>query len=189
VHQSEGANQKRSETVDPITEISDDLMLSADDLSVVKWFVDASFAAVHPNFCGHTSGMMMFGCGLVQSLSKKQKLNTKSTTEVELVGADDASLLILWTKLFLEERGYAVEDNILFQDNKCTILLQENGKKSSGSRTGALNIHYFFLTDQVEKGNVKIVHCPTGEMVADYLSKPLQGKTFTYLKKKLMGHD
>jgi hypothetical protein len=79
---------------------------------------------------------------------------------------------------------------ILFQDNKSTILLQENGKKSSGSRTRALNIRYFFLTDQVEKGNVKIVHCPTGEeMVADYLSKPLQGKTFTYLRKKLMGHD
>jgi hypothetical protein len=105
------------------------------------------------------------------------------------VGADDASVLILWTKLFLVEQGYTVNDNILFQDNKSTILLQENGKKSSGSRTGALNIRYFFINDQVEKGNVRIVHCPTGEMVANYLTKPLQGKTFTYLKKKLMGHD
>jgi hypothetical protein len=85
--------------------------------------------------------------------------------------------------------GYNVKDNILHQDDKSTILLQENGQKSSGPRTRALNIQYFFLTDQTEKGNVKIVHCPTGEMVADYLSKPVQGKTFTYLKKKLMGHD
>jgi hypothetical protein len=105
------------------------------------------------------------------------------------VGADDVSVLILWTKLFLKEQGYMVKDKILFQDNKSTMLLEENGKKSSGSRTRALNIHYFFLTDQIEKGNVRIVHCPTGELVADYLSKPLQGKTFTYLKKKLMGYD
>jgi hypothetical protein len=133
--------------------------------------------------------MMTLGHGSVQSLSKKQKLNTKSSTEAELVGADDASVLILWTKLFLAEQGYAVNDNILFQDNKSMILLQENGKKSSGSRTRALNIRYFFLTDQIEKGNVRIDHCPTGEMVADNLSKPLQGKTFTYLKKRLMGHD
>jgi hypothetical protein len=26
-------------------------------------------------------------------------------------------------------------------------------------------------------------------LVADYLSVPVQGKTFTYIKKKLMGHD
>jgi hypothetical protein len=77
-------------------------------------------------------------------------------SEAELVGADDASVLILWTKLFLEEQGYMVSDNILFQDNKSAILLQENGKKSSRSRTQALNIRYFFLTDQVEKGNVRI---------------------------------
>jgi hypothetical protein len=51
---------------------------------------------------------------LVQSLSKKQKLNTKSSTKVELVGADNALILILWTKLFLEEQGYMVKDNILF---------------------------------------------------------------------------
>jgi hypothetical protein len=167
---------------------SDDLILSTDDTSVVKWFVDASFA-VHPDFRSHTGGMMTLGRGAVQSLSKKQKLNTKSSTEAELVGADDASVLLLWTKLFLAEQGYTVNDNILYQDNKSTILLQENGKRSSGSRTRALNIRYFFLTDQIEKGNVRVIHCPTGEMVADYLTKPLQGKTFTYLKKKLMGHD
>jgi hypothetical protein len=74
------------------------------------------------------------------------------------VGANDASVLVLWTKLFPAEQGYMVNDNILFQDNKSTILLQENGKKSSGSRTRALNIRYFFLsTDQIEKGNVRIV--------------------------------
>jgi hypothetical protein len=61
--------------------------------------------------------------------------------------------MILWTKLFLEAQGYDVDKNIVYQDNKSAILLETNGKKSSGKQTHALNIRYFFITDQVEKGN------------------------------------
>ena len=45
--------------------------------------------------------------------SQKQKLNTCSSTEAELVGADDASGSILWTKYFVETQGYKVKKNIL----------------------------------------------------------------------------
>jgi hypothetical protein len=73
--------------------------------------------------------------GAVQSVSRKQKLNTKSSTEAKLVGIDDVSVMILWTKLFLEAQGYKIKKNILYQDNKSAILLEENGKRSSGKRT------------------------------------------------------
>jgi hypothetical protein len=72
-------------------------------------------------------------------------------------------VMIFWTKLFLEEQGYEINSNMLYQDNKSAILLETNGKKSSGKRTRALKIHYFFLTDQVEKRNVTIVYCPTDD--------------------------
>jgi hypothetical protein len=39
--------------------------------------------------------------------------------------------------------GYEIENNILYQDYKSTILLENNGKKSSSKRNRALNIHYF----------------------------------------------
>jgi hypothetical protein len=118
------------------------------------------------------------GDGVVQSISRKYKLNTKSSTESELVGVDDVPVMILWTKLFLEEQGYDINSNILYQDNKSPNLLETNGKKSSGKRTPALNIRYFFLTDQVEKGSITIVYCPTDDMVRDFYTKPLQGEKF-----------
>ncbi len=86
--------------------------------------------------------------------------------------------MILWTKLFLEAQGYEIEKNILYQDNKSAILLETKGKKSSGKRTRALNIRYFFMTDQVKKENVTIEYCPTDDMVGDFQTKPLQGEKF-----------
>jgi hypothetical protein len=165
----------------------DKLILSSDNLHVIKWYVDSAFA-VHPDFKSHTGAVMSYGGGMAQSISRKQKLNTKSSTEAELVGADDAATMILWTKFFMEAQGYKIDKNILYQDNKSTILLENNGKCSSGKRTRAFNIRYFFLTDQIEKGNLSVAYCPTTEMIGDYMSKPLQGKLFQKFKKAIMGH-
>jgi hypothetical protein len=43
------------------------------------------------------------------------------------------------------------EDNIFFQDNKSSILLEKNGKASSSKCTKNINIRYFFITDRVSK--------------------------------------
>jgi hypothetical protein len=166
----------------------DVLTLSATNLRCIKWSVDVAFA-VHPDFKSHTGGVMKFEHGAIQSMSRKQKLNTRSSTEAELVGADDAITMILWTKYFMEAQGYPIESNILYQDNKSTILLEENGRKSAGKRSRALNVRYFFLSDQVEKGNVLVKYMPTDDMVSDYMSKPLQGEKFRKFRREIMGMD
>jgi hypothetical protein len=127
-------------------------------------------------------------CSSRASLASKQKLNTRSSTEAELVGADDGATMILWTKLFMEAQGYDITRNILYQDNKSTILLETNGKKSSSKRTRALNIRYFFLADQVAKENLEIEYKSTTKMWGIYMSKPLQGKLFKQFKLLIMGH-
>jgi hypothetical protein len=95
--------------------------------------VDASFA-VHLDYKSHTGAPMSYGDGdgAVQYISRKQKLNTRSSTESELVGVDGVLVMIIWTKLFLEEQGYDINSNIFYRDNKSAILLETNGKKSSG---------------------------------------------------------
>ena len=107
--------------------------------------VNALFA-VHPDFKSHTGATMTMGEGSFQSISKKQKLNTRSSTEAELVGVDDVMTQVLWTRLFLESIGYEINRNILYQDNKSAIILEENGKTSAGKRNRALNIRYFLQT-------------------------------------------
>ena len=164
------------------------LKLRADNLQVVKWYVDASFA-VHPDYRSHTGAVMTLGEGSIIAMSKKQKLNTRSSTEAELVGADDAVTMILWTGLFMEQQGYPLDKNILFQDNKSAILLESNGKRSAGKRSRALNVRYFFLTDQVEKGNLSIEYCPTDVMWADFMTKPLQGEKFRKFCDEILGQS
>ena len=62
--------------------------------------------------------------------------------------------MMLWTKLFMEEQGYPIKENILYQDNKSAILLEKNGQKSAGKQSRAINVRYFFIADQVNRGNI-----------------------------------
>jgi hypothetical protein len=88
-------------------------------------------------------------------------MNSRSLTEAEVVAADEVVGAMLWTKLFLQAQGYTVADNILYQDNRSAILLEENGRQSAGKRSRHLNIRLFFVRDQKEKGNLSIQYCPT----------------------------
>jgi hypothetical protein len=105
------------------------LALGATSGRVLHWYVDASFA-VHPNMRGHSRGAMTLGLGFPISSSSKQKLNTHSLTERELVGVDDMMSLIIWLRNFLKAQGYVVVDNILPQDNRSAILLEQNGRSN-----------------------------------------------------------
>ena len=119
---------------------------------------------------------------LFYSTSKKHKLNTTSSTEAELVSVHDVMPQVLWTRYFLQAQGYNVTDNVVFQDNQSTILLEKNGKASSGKRTRHINIRYFFITDRINTQEVRVSYCPTADMFADFFTKPLQGSLFRRLR-------
>ena len=78
----------------------------------------------------------------------------------------------------MEEQGYNVTDNVIYQDNQSAMLLERNGHKSSGKKTRHLDIRYYFITDQIGQEKIRVQYCPTDEMVADFFTKPLQGSKF-----------
>ena len=108
---------------------------------------------------------------------ENKKLNTKSSTQAKIVGADDVLNNLLWTRCFMEAQGYK-QNPTLMQDNTSAILLENNGYESVGKQSCHVKIKYFFIKDCYERQELDIKYCPTDKMVADYFTKPLQGKKF-----------
>ena len=127
------------------------------------------------------------GRGFPISVSAKQKLTAKSSTEGELVGVDDMMPIILWASQFLLEQGYEIVENLLLQDNKSLILLERNGKASSGKRPRHINIRYFFIADWANMKDISIAWYSTKDMVADFMTQSLQGSHFKRLRDIIMG--
>ena len=116
--------------------------------------------AVHTKMCGHLGGGLTLGRGLSISVSTKQNLNTRSSTESEVVGVDDMLPIIMLTCLFLLTQGKGIIENLLLQDNKSSNLVEQNGKALSGKCMRNINIQYFFITDRVNMKEISIDWCP-----------------------------
>ena len=172
------------------------LILGADGTGNMVWSIDASFA-VHMDMKSHTGYCLTLGTGSPISGSQSQKVTTRSSTESELVGVDDVIGYVEWASLYSkwQFKTYPVDHplkemgsrNLVKQDNTSTIKMVKGGVRVCGPRTRSIHIRYFYATERVKDGTITITYCPTKEMVADYLSKPLQGSLFRLHRNTLMG--
>ena len=164
------------------------LVLRYDGTRIARWHVDAAFA-VHGDFKSHSGGLCLLSesGGAIGSGSTRQKINTRSSTIVELVAVDDFLAKIVWIKKNLQGIGYILKNNILFQDNTSAILMEKNGRTCLGKRNRAIDVRYFAVRDAVALGDVEIKHIGTDKMVADYFTKCLSGKKFLEFRKIILG--
>jgi len=159
--------------------------IDTSDGTDIKSFIDSSYA-VHPDGKSHSGINISLGSGSIFHKSTKQRIVTKSSTEAELVAASDGLSEVIWTRDFLIAQGYKVPPARIFQDNKSTISLLERGYSNS-ARTKHINTRYFFIKDRIEGGEIVINYLPTHLMVADILTKPLQGKLLRDQRARLLG--
>ena len=75
----------------------------------------------------------------------------------------------------------------LYQENMSAMLLEKNGRASSSSRTKHIDIKYFFIQDWIERGDIGLEYCHTENMVANFMTKPLQGKIIFEFRDRIMG--
>ena len=87
----------------------------------------------------------------------------------------------------MEAQGYLVEDVYVYQDNQSAILLENNGARSIGKGSRHIRIKYFFITDKVKNNEMKIIYCPTKQMVANFFTKPLQGVLYFTHRNTILG--
>jgi len=158
--------------------------LTCERFDKLTWYVDGSYAS-HKDMRGQSGVVLLTGECSVLFKSCKQKVNTRSSTEMELITVDDILPTVQWTKSFMQEQGYDLGTEIK-EDNKSTMLLMKNGRSSSGKRTKHLDVRYFYVKDLIDWGILTLSHCISEDMIADFFTKPLQGKRFIQLRNMIL---
>ena len=142
-------------------------------------YIDASYA-VHEDCRGHTGIIVLLG-GTNAPLyvrSAKQKINTRSSTESELVALDEGMVVLQWLRDFLRFLGYSQPPVTVYQDNLSTIWFAEHNYSRSG-RLRHLLVRFYYIKDLIERSIIKLEYCPTDLMLSDNLTKPKTGSPFT----------
>ena len=151
----------------------------------VRTYVDASFA-VHPDMKSHTGLCISLGTGIFYAKSTGQKINTTSSCQAELVAVAKGLQQAIYSSYLIEEQGYPRPMVTVYQDNQSAIRLIENGRSNS-ELTRHIEIGYYWVKNLVDRGLIEVTYCPTGEMLADIFTKPLQGTLFEYMRGKVLG--
>ena len=171
--------------------ISLGIMLGGDKSNRIGLFAyaDASFG-IHMDGKSHGGTFISYGRGPNLARSNKLKDVSISSSESELMQLTGT------TSLAVRERNFAIEQQhidsneqgLLLEDNKSSIHMANNGKSIS-NRTRHIKVKYFFVKQFLDSGEFRLEHCPTKEMIADILTKPLQGELFLELRDLLLGYE
>jgi hypothetical protein len=118
--------------------------------------------------------------------SKMQKLNSKSSTEAEIIDVSDGMNIPLWLAGLVSYQGYKKQSVRLEQDNQSCIALLNKGC-STAETTRFIEIRMFWISDYIQNGAVEVAYFPIEDMTSDYFMKPLQGANLSKMSKNIMG--
>ena len=116
---------------------------------------------------------MLFG-GAVSWSSKKQEIVALSTTEAEYVAATHATKELLWLRSLITEIFEFMtnkDTRTLYSDNQSAIALTKDHQFHA--RTKHIDIRFHFIRWVISEGKLKLIYCPTEDMIADTLTKAL----------------
>ena len=110
--------------------------------------------------------------GAVSWTTKRQEIISVSTTESEYIAATYAAKEALWLRSLLTQLfDIAPHATTLFSDNQSAIALTKDHQYHA--RTKHIDIRFHFIRWIVENGSLRLIYCPTNDMVADSLTKAL----------------
>ena len=167
----------------------DGIMLGGDSNGNLRLraYADASYG-VHMDGKSHTGNVITLGRGPIFCKSSKQRSVTKSSCEAEILALSDIVSTVAWMNDFLLEISVTSEPPILLEDNKAAIFLVTHGSSTAG-RVRHVHIRNAFVNQFITNGTMKIIFCPTSQMIADILTKPLSPPIYSFLRKLLLGYE
>ena len=116
--------------------------------------------------------VFLVNAGAVSWSAKRQEIISLSTTESEYVAATYAAKEALWLRqLILQIFGLNLGPTNLFSDNQSAIALTKEHQYHA--QTKHIDVRFHFIRWIIEDGKLRLIYCPTDEMVADALTKAL----------------
>ena len=152
--------------------------------SSIKGFCDSDWAGCVDTHRSTSGFVWIMNGGAVCWRSKLQAIVALSSTEAEYVGAMPAVQEIIWLRdLLCELRITDHSPSLLNMDNRGAVTLTRG--TGDNHQTKHIDIRYHFICSHVEQNQIKVQYVPTGEMVADVLTKNLGRVKHEYFVEKL----
>ncbi|XP_021980138.1 uncharacterized mitochondrial protein AtMg00810-like [Helianthus annuus] len=147
-------------------------------------YTDADWAGC-PDTRRSTSGYCIYlGDNLVSWSSKRQPTISRSSAEAEYRGVANVVAEICWLRnLLLELHRPLSKATIVYCDNVSAIYLSGNPVQHQRTKHIELDIH--FVREQVQRGQVRVLHVPSRCQVADIFTKGLPRVLFEDFRSSL----
>ncbi|CAI7767089.1 unnamed protein product [Closterium sp. NIES-53] len=146
----------------------------------ITGYVDADHAGDADNKRSRTGFIFKLEpAGTISWNSNKQELIALLSAEAEFIAASAVVREGLYLTELLQEPKTAMNGSFkLLCDNQSAMKIAN--KPGFVNRTKHIALRYFFVKDEIDKGKVQLIYCPTGEMAADFLTKKLPRQKFQY---------
>ncbi|UYV77008.1 hypothetical protein LAZ67_14002803 [Cordylochernes scorpioides] len=162
-----------------------ELRISNQKPPTLEAYSDATWASDNTDRKSLSGNLFLLGSNPISWMTGKQGCVSLSSTEAELISAAEASQELLWLLDLLKDLELEQKAPIYFhQDNQSCLKICSSEKVSSRTKHIATKIHH--LKDLQKKTVIKMIYCPTGDMKADLLTKPLPRPTFEKLRYNLV---
>jgi Reverse transcriptase (RNA-dependent DNA polymerase)/gag-polypeptide of LTR copia-type/Zinc knuckle len=149
----------------------------------IEAFSDADYAQDVETRRSTSGTVCKFADGAITWLSQKQKCVALSTTEAEIIAANEAAKDVIWLKrLFYDLMRYS-DIPVLKCDNTGAVKLTRNPEFHK--RTKHIDTRYFWVRERQLDGDLKVEHIAGEDQVADIMTKPVPKPRFQKLRKLL----
>ena len=150
-------------------------------------YSDADWGGDRDTRRSHTGGVLFLAGGAIAWISKKQSSVAMSSAEAEYMAASLVCREVIWIRSILDGFGFQQKGpTVIHEDNEACIQMSKNPVNHSKAKH--IDLHYHFVRERVESGEVRLDWVSTSEMIADMLTKAVTPAVFKTLRNALFNY-